>query len=131
MILVVEDNLIHNNTICGTLSDKTKNTEIISCTSIEESLMTNSENPDVIILNYYLNNFLPNAMTGDKGVQLYKRIYPNSKIIVFSGQDSLEKAMQVLEVGADEYIVKNSIFMNKIEDNSLYNLVNKVNLYLN
>ncbi len=130
MILVIEDNLFHNNKICCLLSCL-QNEEIIGCTSVEESLMANSETPQLIILNYNLNNILPSAMDGEKGIQLYKRIYPDSKIIVFSSQDSLEKAMQLLDVGADEYVIKTSYILNQIEESSLQLLVEKVKKYLN
>jgi DNA-binding NarL/FixJ family response regulator len=130
MILVIEDNLFHNNEICCLLGLIQKD-EIISCTSVEESLMKNSESPQIIILNYHLNKILPTAMNGEKGIQLFKKIYPNSKVIVFSAQDSLEKAMQLMDVGADEYIIKTSYILNQIEDDCLLLLAEKVKKYLN
>jgi two-component system response regulator AtoC len=129
MILVVEDNIHYNNLICSELSNV--NNDVLGFTSVEQSLMENSDNPDIIILNYNLNKTLPAAIDGEKGIKIYKSLYPESKIIVFSGQNSLEKALHLVNVGADEYIFKSKNSTNKINPYSINMLVDKVKKYVN
>jgi len=70
------------------------------------------DNPDVIILDYHLNN-----ENGSNALTFYKKHNPETKVIMLSSQSDIEIALELLEKGADEYIIK-------AEDNWLNYLYN-------
>lgn len=59
------------------------------------------ERPDVITLDYSLPD-----MDGDQVLKKIKQNYPESKVIVISGQEDISTAISLLKDGAFDYIVK-------------------------
>ena len=57
---------------------------------------------DSIILDWELDN----GMTGEQSIPKLKALAPNTKLIIYSGYDSLVIRDRALELGADEYLVK-------------------------
>ena len=73
----------------------------------------NSIKPDIIILDYFLNSRLTHAMNGVDALSQIKIYFPEVKIILHSGQQKMEVAVQALKAGAFDYVVKNEFgFMN-------------------
>jgi DNA-binding NtrC family response regulator len=63
-------------------------------------------NPDVVILDYYFDDLSKKAKTG---LEIQKEILAKvkeAKIIMISGQDDMEVALQTIRDGAYEYIIK-------------------------
>ena len=82
--------------------------------------------PDILILDYFLNSQFPSAWDG---IQVMKKIswnYPHTNIIILSSQQSIETAMNTINEGAQEYIVKNEKAFPKIK-NSIMSLVEIIN----
>lgn len=75
------------------------------------------EKVDLIILDYKLSE---NGLNGDDIINKVVLNYPDIKIIVLSGQESLEVAANVMKLGAYDYIVKT--------DFSYFHLVNKISV---
>lgn len=64
------------------------------------------ENPDIIVLDYYLDGIKTDAANG---LEIMKRILekiPDVKIIMMSGQDNLQVAIDTIDHGAYDYIIK-------------------------
>ena len=59
------------------------------------------ENPDVVTLDYSLPD-----MAGDEVLKKIKLSYPNTQVIVISGQEDVATAIGLLKNGAFDYIVK-------------------------
>jgi DNA-binding response OmpR family regulator len=57
---------------------------------------------DSIILDWELDD----GMTGEQSIPKLKQIAPDTKLIIYSGHDSLAIRERALELGADEYLVK-------------------------
>jgi len=77
--------------------------------------------PDIVILDYCLNETNANAKNGLEVLKRLKRIKPQLSILMLSGKESLEVATNSIRYGAFEYIVKNeSAFIR------LQNLINKI-----
>ena len=58
-----------------------------------------SENPDVIILDYYLSGVDKNAMNGIDTLDKIKAINPDIPIVMLSAQDKIEVAINCASVG--------------------------------
>lgn len=64
------------------------------------------EKPDIIILDYYLNNINKAAANGMEILEKIKEILPEVYIIVLSSQDRYSIARQTIQKGAEQYLVK-------------------------
>jgi len=73
----------------------------------EEFIRDIKSSPDIIILDYYLNDYEhPEAMNGMHVLHDVKAILKDSIVIMLSGQDKVDVAMDCLRDGAYEYISK-------------------------
>ena len=80
----------------------------------ETLLMSIDKKPHVIILDYHLNSKFHDAVNGIEILREIKRLSPESKVIMVSGQDSVDVAVDTIAKGAVDYIVKNSDAYEKI-----------------
>ena len=81
--------------------------------------------PDIVVLDYYLNSRIANAMNG---VQLLSKIKTfNSKIqaIMLSSQESIDIAVNSIKYGASDYVVKSETAFVRI-NNTLKNIVSSL-----
>ncbi len=73
-----------------------------------ESCLENlPENPDVIVLDYYLNGIEQKAIDGLETLIQIKSLYPDIPVIMLSSQDSIDVAVNCMKHKAFDYIVKN------------------------
>lgn len=100
-IFVVEDDDWYRKFIAYTLKLDESN-EVKTFATGKELLGALDENPDVITIDYSLPDY--------NGQDLVKRIKDyNSEIImvIISGQEEIETAVELLKLGARDYVVKN------------------------
>jgi two-component system, OmpR family, response regulator len=72
----------------------------------EECIENLSQNPDIIILDYYLNSIDKNAIDGLETLDKIKTANPQIPVIMLSSQDSIEVAVNCMKHHAFDYIVK-------------------------
>jgi two-component system OmpR family response regulator len=65
-----------------------------------------SQNPDVVILDYYLNSIDKNAINGLETLDRIKTANPRIPVIMLSSQDKIEVAVNCMKHQAFDYIVK-------------------------
>ena len=65
-----------------------------------------SHNPDVIILDYYLDGINKNAINGIETLDKIKIINPTIPVIMLSQQDKIDIAISCMHHGAFDYVVK-------------------------
>jgi two-component system OmpR family response regulator len=65
-----------------------------------------SQNPDVVILDYYLNSVDKNAINGLETLDRIKTANPRIPVIMLSSQDKIEVAVNCMKHQAFDYIVK-------------------------
>ena len=65
-----------------------------------------SHNPDVIILDYYLDGVEKNAMNGMETLDKIKAVDPNIPVVMLSSQDKIDIAISCMHHGAFDYVVK-------------------------
>jgi CheY-like chemotaxis protein len=73
----------------------------------EECLEQMKLKPSVVILDYFLNSKNTSASDGLDVLKKIKQLYPKTKVIMLSSQDSLNIAIDCIENGAYDYISKN------------------------
>ena len=72
----------------------------------EECLAHLSQNPDMIVLDYYLNSIDQNAMNGLETLNKIKAVNKKIPVIMLSSQDSIDVAVNCMKHHAYDYIVK-------------------------
>jgi len=82
----------------------------------EDFLKRIYENPDVVILDYYLNSVNKDAANG---LEILEKVHENlneTKVIMLSNQDSYVTAAKTIQKGALQYIIKDENAFKKIAD---------------
>jgi two-component system OmpR family response regulator len=65
-----------------------------------------SQNPDIIILDYFLNSIDINAVNGIETLDRIKTANPLIPVIILSSQDKIEVAVECMKHNAFDYVVK-------------------------
>ncbi len=110
---------------------------IIETFSTGELCVGHLENkPDLIVLDYILDNVDKNAMNGIETLDKIKAYNPEIPVIILSAQDKIEVAIDCMHHQAADYVVKSETAyfrLNKIIRNILrYRKVkNELNWYMN
>jgi len=117
LIFVVEDDNFFLELVTDDLSEN--EAYIVKGFSSAESCLDElHQNPDVIVLDFYLDKENPDAMNGMEALDKIVASTPASKVIMLSGQDSLDTATTLLDKGAFDYVIKDmdavSILQKKI-----------------
>lgn len=73
----------------------------------EQCLPELHRKPAIILLDYYLNSKNKTAMNGIEVLKKIKLSGNGTEVIMLSGQDSLEVAVNCIKNGAYDYIIKN------------------------
>ena len=65
-----------------------------------------SDNPDVIVLDYYLDGIDKTAMNGIETLDKIKAFNPEIPVVMLSSQDKIEVAIDCMHHQAFDYVVK-------------------------
>ena len=65
-----------------------------------------AHNPDVIILDYYLDGVEKNAMNGIETLDKIKASHPDIPVVMLSSKDKIDIAISCMHHGAYDYVVK-------------------------
>ena len=82
----------------------------------EDCLKHLDESPDIVILDYFLNTVQEDAANGMEVLQAIKKNYPTIHVIMLSSQEHYAVAMQTIQKGAEQYVVKDKDAFKKIAD---------------
>ncbi|MFT5858372.1 MAG: two-component system OmpR family response regulator [Flavobacteriaceae bacterium] len=80
----------------------------------EDAVKSIGLNPDVIILDFYLNTVHEDAANGLEILKAIRKHLPNTKFIMLSSQESYTKAAQTIQQGAEQYVIKDEEAFGKI-----------------
>ena len=123
LIFVVDDDAIQSEMLKDYLS-KSKKHSVVAFSNGEECLKNLSQNPDIIFLDYNLNSVSKNAKDGLSVLKEIKKSNPDAEVIMFSGQEKIEVAVNSMSFGAFDYIVKSeSAFVRA--DNVIKNILKR------
>lgn len=100
LIFVVEDDKMYNKTLSYNLSRNPEN-EIVSFFNGQSLLDNLHKMPKLITLDHDLPDF-----NGETLLKQIKINSPGTEVIIVSGQEEISTAVQLLQLGAYDYIVK-------------------------
>jgi two-component system OmpR family response regulator len=112
-IFIVDDDTMLTDALTDFLTRKTPN-QIHVFNTGEECLKHLAEKPDVIILDYYLNTVQKDAANGIEILQVIKKHYPDLHVIMLSSQERYAIALQTIQKGAEQYVIKDEKAFEKI-----------------
>ena len=116
LIFIVEDNELYAKALEFFLKEKFPNTEI-KCFPVGELCTDQLHlNPDLIIMDYFLNSKYYDAVDGLEIIRQIKSKKPNSNIVLLSEQNKIDVIVNVeKEIGRNNYITKDKEAFKNIE----------------
>ena len=72
--------------------------------------------PEIVVLDYHLSANNADAKNGVEILKEIKQKSPETKVIMFSGQDNINIALDSMRNGAYDYIIKGETAFNKMEN---------------
>lgn len=129
-VFLVDDEPIQNEMLKDYLAERF-NYKFQLFDNGEDALKNMGQNPSIIILDYHLNAHIETAKNGVQILQAIKEQYPNVHVIMVSGQDKIEVAVDSMKYGAYDYIVKGETAFARMENtlNRIYELEESRFLY--
>lgn len=98
-VFIVEDNELYARVLKKQLTDDNLNVKVFhNGTDFINAL---DEKPDVVTLDYTLPD-----MTGKEVLERIQKDHPETNVIVISAQDSIDTAIELMKIGAYDYIMK-------------------------
>lgn len=82
----------------------------------EEALKNMHLHPEIIVLDYHLDGHKSDAKNGVQVLQELKDKYPETQIIMLSGQDKMDVAVDSMKYGAYDYVVKGETAFSRTEN---------------
>jgi DNA-binding NtrC family response regulator len=93
----------------------------------EECLKSISLDPEIIFLDYNFDKAGANAMDGIEILKEIKAAKPATEVVMISGQDKIEVAVNTMKYGAFDYIVKSESAFHRSE-NVIFNIIKRMKL---
>jgi two-component system, OmpR family, response regulator len=72
------------------------------------------DNPDVVVLDYYLNTVSKDAANGMEILKEIKKYNPAIHVILLSSQENYRIALQTIQKGAEQYVIKDEHAFEKV-----------------
>ncbi|MCB2220594.1 MAG: response regulator [Bacteroidetes bacterium] len=105
LIFVVDDNVMFADMLSDHLS-RNPAYKVMTFDTGEACLKNLFHDPDLIILDYYLNDVYKDAANGLEILQAMKNQKYDPKVIMLSSQERYAVAAQTISKGARHYVIK-------------------------
>ena len=125
-IFLVDDDPMHTQMVKDHLTQKI-NANITTFSTGEDCIANLGLDPTLIVLDYNLNSIKKDALDGIEVLQKIKEQTPDVDVIMLSGQDKIEVAVDTMKYGAFDYVVKNESAFIRTE-NVVKNILNNLHL---
>lgn len=113
-IFIVDDEPLLTEMLTDYLTERNPGLILKSFSTGEECLKSLYENPDAIVLDYYLNSKEKDAANGIDILKEIKKQDKNIPVIMLSSQKSYSVATQTIMYGAVHYVIKEENAFNEI-----------------
>jgi two-component system OmpR family response regulator len=120
-IFLVDDEPIQNEMLKDYLGERFQY-KIKTYESGEAAISDLNLDPAIAVLDFHLNSHLPNAQNGVEVLKKVKELSPSTQVIMLSGQDKLEVAIDSMKYGAYDYVIKGETAFSRME-----NILNNIN----
>lgn len=104
-VFIVDDDVSYLYSL-GFFLKKDMRCRIYCYSSGEECLRNLKLRPRIIVLDYFLNSNDPSAINGMDVLKKIRQLSPETKVIILSGQETLQVAAETLKSGAYTYLIK-------------------------
>ncbi len=104
VIFIVEDNEVFAETL--RLSLEMKDFRVLTFRSGEHMISHWEEDPDIILLDYFIESSSGVAMNGDKILRFIRRISKGLPVVILTSNSDIGEATSLLKEGAVDFIVK-------------------------
>lgn len=115
IIFLVDDEPIQNEMLKDYLSERFLY-DIRIFDNGEDALQNMNLEPEIMVLDYHLNSNKPGAKNGVEILKEVKDRYPNTQVIILSGQDKIDVAVDSMRFGAYDYVVKGETAFSRMEN---------------
>jgi DNA-binding NtrC family response regulator len=82
----------------------------------EDALKHMNLNPEIVVLDYHLSAHKADAMNGVQVLKKLKEKHPDTQVIMLSGQDKIDVAIDSMKYGAYDYVVKGETAFSRMEN---------------
>lgn len=114
-LFLVDDEPIQNEMLKDYLSERFLY-EVKVFDNGEEAMSQMHLNPEIVILDYHLSSHNKDAKNGVEILKAMKDKHPEAQVIVLSGQDKIDVAVDTMKYGAYDYVVKGESAFSRIEN---------------
>ena len=114
-VFLVDDEPIQNEMLKDYLSERFL-FNIKTFDNGEDALKSMNQNPDIVVLDYHLSASKPNAKNGVEILKAIKENHPEVEVIMLSGQDKIDVAVDSMKYGAYDYVVKGETAFSRMEN---------------
>jgi len=90
--------------------------DVVTFISGELCIRDLAQNPDAIILDYFLNGIEKDAMNGLETLDRIKAFNPNIPVVMLSSQDKIEVAVNCMRHRAFDYVVKSETAFTRLQN---------------
>ena len=127
-VFLVDDDNMFLKSLEHHLQQKLKHNFRIKSFSTGEACLKNMEQkPNIVVLDYFLNAEDQHAMNGVHMLEKIKLTNPDTAVIMLSGQDKMQVAVDSMKYGALDYVVKNeNVFLRA--QNAIINAVSSLEM---
>lgn len=114
-IFLVDDEPIQNEMLKDYLSERFLY-DIKVYDNGEEALKHMDLDPEIVVLDFHLSAHKSDAMNGVQVLKKMKEKYPATQVIMLSGQDKIDVAIDSMKYGAYDYVVKGETAFSRMEN---------------
>jgi DNA-binding NtrC family response regulator len=114
-IFLVDDEPIQNEMLKDYLSERFLY-DIKIYDNGEAALRDMSLHPEIVVLDYHLNAHNRDAKNGVDILKQLKDAHPETQVVVLSGQDKIDVAVDSIRYGAYDYVVKGETAFSRMEN---------------
>jgi len=114
-VFLVDDEPIQNEMLKDYLNERFLY-DIMTFESGEDMLKNMHLNPEIVVLDYHLSAHIPNAKNGVEILKTVKEQYPTVQVIMLSGQDKINVAVDSMKYGAYDYVIKGETAFSRMEN---------------
>lgn len=125
-IFIVDDDAVQSMMLQDYLS-KYSSISIHVFNSGEDCIKNLSLKPQIIFLDYNFDLAGKDAMDGMEILKEIKKYDAEIEVVMFSGQDKIDVAVNTMKYGAFDYIVKNESAFHRSE-NVIFNIIKRLKL---
>ncbi|MFZ1612160.1 MAG: response regulator [Chitinophagales bacterium] len=116
IVFIVDDEPMHAQMMEDHLKTDFPFFEIYTYKTGEQCNDNMDKNPGIVILDYHLDAVDKQARSGMEILGHIKKNYPDTEVIMISGQDKIDIAVECMREGAYDYIVKNATSFIHVEN---------------